>query len=193
LARNGGHYENLGLVELLRRRCRVIYCVDASGDTSLAQTLAQAASLAYEELGVQITIEDAPLLSPSSAMEGKAPNLELRTLERRLASKPGRRWRIDYPPEAGLEDPSGVLVIGKAVLTSDLPFPLRAHAARAMQFPNEGTADQWFDVDQFNAYLALGRRVGKRMTTAHHMSSSGLLARAESYRYPLRDHLPPTA
>jgi hypothetical protein len=97
LARNGGHYENLGLVELLRRRCRVIYCVDASGDTSLAQTLAQAASLAYEELGVQITIEDAPLLSPSSEMEGKAPNLELRALERRLASKPGRRWADRLP------------------------------------------------------------------------------------------------
>jgi hypothetical protein len=29
---DGGHYENLGLVELLRRRCTEIYCIDASGD-----------------------------------------------------------------------------------------------------------------------------------------------------------------
>jgi heme/copper-type cytochrome/quinol oxidase subunit 2 len=164
---DGGHYENLGLVELLRRRCRTIYCVDASGDTSLAHTLSQAASLAYEELGVRITIEDAPLLSPLSAIDGKASNLDLRALEKRLATEPVVMGRIDYPPEAGPTVRSGLLVVGKAVLTADLPFPLRAHAARALQFPNEGTADQWFEVDQFNAYLTLGQRVAKRMQSEY--------------------------
>jgi hypothetical protein len=30
---DGGHYENLGLVEALRRRCRLIFCIDGGGDT----------------------------------------------------------------------------------------------------------------------------------------------------------------
>jgi hypothetical protein len=29
---DGGHWENLGLVELLRRGCTKIYCFDAAGD-----------------------------------------------------------------------------------------------------------------------------------------------------------------
>jgi hypothetical protein len=69
--------------------------------------------------------------------------------------------RIKYPPPEKVTD--GRLVVGKAVLTADLPFPLRAHAARALKFPSEGTADQWFDADQFNAYLMLGRLVAERM------------------------------
>src|SRR5260370_161314 len=28
-----GHYENLGLIEALRRRCRLIYCIAGGGDT----------------------------------------------------------------------------------------------------------------------------------------------------------------
>lgn len=29
---DGGHYDNLGLVELLRRRCTTLFCIDASGE-----------------------------------------------------------------------------------------------------------------------------------------------------------------
>lgn len=57
LCTDGGHYENLGLVELLRHRCRLIFCVDATGDTPpLARTLAQAIAIAREELGVSIEL-----------------------------------------------------------------------------------------------------------------------------------------
>jgi hypothetical protein len=48
---DGGHYENLGLVELLRRRCTEIYCFDASGGTSLSN-IGDAIALARSELDV---------------------------------------------------------------------------------------------------------------------------------------------
>lgn len=48
---DGGHYDNLGLVKLLRRRCTLIYCIDASGDAPpAAKTFAEAITLAYEQL-----------------------------------------------------------------------------------------------------------------------------------------------
>ena len=57
LVSDGGHYENLGLVELFRRRCTQIVCVDASGDASGAlTTVAQAIRLAQQELGVEFTL-----------------------------------------------------------------------------------------------------------------------------------------
>ena len=54
---DGGHYENLGLVELLRRGCTEVYCLDASGvggDGAEFETLGEAIALARSELGVEI-------------------------------------------------------------------------------------------------------------------------------------------
>ena len=50
---DGGHYENLGLVELLRRGCRTIYCFDAGGGKT-GQALGDAIALARAELNVDI-------------------------------------------------------------------------------------------------------------------------------------------
>src|SRR5688572_33341177 len=49
---DGGHYDNLGLVELLRRGCRTIYCFDAGGGRT-SGALADAIALARTELNVE--------------------------------------------------------------------------------------------------------------------------------------------
>jgi hypothetical protein len=159
---DGGHYENLGLVELLRRRCGEIYCVDASGDSSIAQTLAEAATLAYEELGVRIEVEGLPL-APRSAQPGSALNRQLRDLELRFADRAVVAGKIYYPAEAGAAPAPAKLIVGKAVLTASLPYALRAYAVRARQFPGDTTADQWFDVSQFDGRrLPIMSRTGAR-------------------------------
>ncbi|MBC7558508.1 MAG: patatin-like phospholipase family protein, partial [Dermatophilaceae bacterium] len=164
---DGGHYENLGLVELLRRRCHTIYCVDASGDHSMAFTLAEAAALAYEELGVTITIDGFPLAA-MSADEGEELNADLRSLHERLSQQSVVVGTVSYPPGAG--SPSkGILIVGKATLGQDLEgqpemFPLKSYAVTQKDFPGDTTADQWFEVDQFQGYVALGRLVGQRMS-----------------------------
>lgn len=61
---DGGHYENLGLVELLRRGCTEIYCFDASNDNEFS-VLGDAVALARSEVGVQIDID------PSALTPGK--------------------------------------------------------------------------------------------------------------------------
>jgi hypothetical protein len=49
---DGGHYKNLGLIELFRRRPAEVYCVDASGDHGgVPGTLAAAIELTWEESG----------------------------------------------------------------------------------------------------------------------------------------------
>ncbi|MGV1010025.1 MAG: hypothetical protein ACOYBY_15675 [Dermatophilaceae bacterium] len=166
---DGGHYENLGLVELLRRGCTEIFCVDASGDHSLAHTLAEAAALAYEELGVVITIEGMALTTLSAA-DGQEGNLDLRDLHKRLARQAVVKGSFTYPAGCG---PAGrhTLVVGKAVLGTDLlpepqMWPLLAYASVQSEFPSDSTADQWFDVDRYQGYLVLGRLVGERMSTA---------------------------
>jgi hypothetical protein len=61
---DGGHYENLGLVEVLRRGCTKVFCFDASGGESFA-TLGDAVALARSELQVNIVIDPSPLVPPT--------------------------------------------------------------------------------------------------------------------------------
>jgi hypothetical protein len=165
---DGGHYENLGLVELLRRGCTEIYCVDASGDQSLAHTLAEAAALAYEELGVVITIHGMDLTT-LSATEPTEDNVDLRALHNRVARKAVVKGTYTYPRGFGPEG-THTLVVGKALLGTDLDaapeiWPLMAYAAVESEFPSDSTADQWFDVDRYQGYLVLGRLVGAQMAS----------------------------
>ena len=68
---DGGHYENLGLVELLRRGCRHIYCFDASGGRQLAP-LGDAIALARSELGVEISFPNGELEQAEREEDGVA-------------------------------------------------------------------------------------------------------------------------
>jgi hypothetical protein len=165
LCTDGGHWENLGLVELLRHRCRTVYCLDASGDAPpFATTLAEAITLAYEELGVRITLRDPTGLVPGSAAPLE-PSEALEWLNARLSSQAVVRGDIEYPEPFAVtpdEEPSrhGTLVVAKAVLTPDMPYELLTYALKEPAFPRQSTGDQFFDHEQFDAYRALGFHIG---------------------------------
>jgi hypothetical protein len=159
---DGGHYENLGLVELLRRRCTKIYCIDASGGSSLTTgTLASAITLAHAELGVVIKLDDPWKLVPGS---GKAfePSDPLSALNARLSESGVITGTITYPEESGLPEGArdGLLVVVKTRLTPQLDYELLSYSARNSVFPHDSTGDQFFDDDKFCAYTALGRQLG---------------------------------
>lgn len=163
LVTDGGHYENLGLVELLRQGCRKVYCIDASGDSPpFPETLFQAVALAKEELGVTITIQDYLSLVPGSA-EPLKPADPLKKLSARLSKSAVAVGEITYPTPLEAGDPTscrGTLIFAKALLTPDMPAQLLAYAQAQQIFPRDGTGDQWFSGDQFDAYQELGRYVG---------------------------------
>ncbi len=155
---DGGHYDNLGLVELLRRRCTRIFCVDATGDAPPSATaLAQALTLAHQELGVRVELDEPWLAEPGTGQpwEGGHP------LNSRLSQSPVLTGTIVYPPESGLDaEIRGRLVVAKALLWRDLPYPLLSYAARHPEFPHDSTGDQWFGHEKFSAYTELGRHIG---------------------------------
>ncbi len=140
---DGGHYENLGLVELLRRECTLIYCFDASGDhEDTFYTLGEAISLAREELQVEITIDPDTMkppcphaFTPTDVVVG----------------------RIVYANQR-----PGILVFAKAAVTRDAPWDVRAFRQKDPRFPNHSTADQFFNEQKFEAYRALGAHTASR-------------------------------
>ena len=140
---DGGHIENLGLLELLRRECTTIVCLDAAGgSTETFSTLGQAIALAASELNVRIVIDPAQDLEPFGDRTNRADHTV--GVITYASGKVGR------------------LIYGKALVTADSPWDVRAYAAKDRRFPATPTSDQLFSGETFDAYQALGRHVGKQ-------------------------------
>jgi hypothetical protein len=137
---DGGHYENLGLVELLRRGCTRIYCFDASGGRTFVN-LGDAIALARSELQVEIEIDPAKLVPDT---------------ETGLAKRDCVAGAIRYP-----DGSEGVLVYARTVMTKDVPFDVRAYREDDPIFPNHSTVDQLYTDQKFEAYRALGRKAAE--------------------------------
>ncbi len=171
LVTDGGHYENLGLVELLRHKCRTVYCIDAAGDAPpLATTLGEAIALAKEELGITITLDNPLDLVPGSE-EALAPTDQLADLSARLSKAVVVTGKITYPNPFKLEgedeeSDQGRLIVAKTRLHRQMGAELLSYAQRNPTFPYDSTSDQWFDQGQFNAYYQLGSFLGEKAVEA---------------------------
>ncbi len=143
---DGGHFDNLGVYELLRRRCKYIIVGDAEADPQMQfQALAYIIRLARIDFGVDIEIDTSSLK---------------RDRENGLSHQHCTVGIIKYPqcPEGDAEE--GYLLYCKSSLTGDEPEHLHEYRVKHPSFPHQTTADQWFDEQQFEVYRELGFHVG---------------------------------
>jgi hypothetical protein len=147
---DGGHWENLGLVELLRRGCTRIVCFDASDDSTTLAALGQAMALARDELAVEFLRDGDTTgdICPGSANDPAEP---------RFSKSCCARIRFRYP-----NDVKGVLVVAKNVLPADAPRDVLAFARQDGHFPADTTVNQFFDDLHFDGYRTLGHFAGTR-------------------------------
>jgi hypothetical protein len=163
---DGGHYENLGLVELLRRGCTEIYCLDASGvgaDGAEFESIGEAVTLARGELGVEIEFG-----TPSPA--DMVPDEKTHFAKDDVVTA-----EIKFPStEEGKEGVVGKLVYVRNAMTETVPWDVRAHHQADPRFPNNSTVDQLYTDQKFEAYRVLGSRAAKRATEAMGVSSDAV-------------------
>jgi Patatin-like phospholipase len=148
---DGGHYENLGLVELLRRGCTEIYCFDASGGESFSE-LGDAVALARSELGVEIVIDPTPLIPTPQSTSGEE-TIKEPDVSADIAVKGSFRYR---------DGTEGVLYYARNVMTGSAPWDVRARHIEDPTFPHDPTTDQLYTDQKFESYRALGERAGAR-------------------------------
>jgi hypothetical protein len=158
---DGGHYENLGLVELLRRGCTEIYCLDASGVGAGGVefgALGEAITLARSELGVEIEFdgEDGEVGEGDASPDEMIPDKETHFAKRDVVTA-----RIKYR-----NGPEGKLVYVRNAMTETAPWDVRAHHEADPRFPNNPTIDQLYTDQKFEAYRVLGSRAAQRATEA---------------------------
>jgi hypothetical protein len=143
---DGGHYENLGIIELLRRGCTLIYCLDASGDRpETFTTLGEAIALARSEVGVDIEI-DPTVLRPSASGDQPATDHAIGSFRYRTTE----------------HESEGTLVFCKTAVTANAPWDVQAFQEKDKLFPNDSIFDQLFNDEKFEAYRALGARTTER-------------------------------
>jgi predicted acylesterase/phospholipase RssA len=146
---DGGHIENLGLYELLKRRCRVIIAVDAEADWEMAfgsfNTLVRYARI---DLGLEIDLPWQQItdksLATSKAIDEKGDTKKSKGPHCAIG-------QITYP-----NGRKGILVYIKSSLTGDENDYVFHYKKRYSDFPHETTLDQMFSEEQFEAYRALG-------------------------------------
>ena len=138
---DGGHFENLGIYELVRRRCRFIVACDAEEDHAFGfGGLGNAIEKCRSDFGVDIDIDVEPI--------------------RRRSDNGHSEWHcaigeIHYS-RVDRDGRDGILVYIKSSLTGDEPTDVLRYAAANPEFPHQSTGDQWFDESQFESYRVLG-------------------------------------
>lgn len=145
---DGGHVANLGVYELLRRRCHVIIAVDAEADGKMTfSSFVKLQQHARIDLGIRIEVPwheiNAVSLATGKAIDGE-----------RFDQQAGPHCaigEIEYPGSQ-----FGILIYIKASLSGDENDYIRRYRERYPRFPHETTFDQMFSEGQFEVYRALG-------------------------------------
>jgi hypothetical protein len=143
---DGGHFENLGIYELVRRRCRLIVVVDAGEDGQLDfEDLGNAIRKCTTDLSVEIEIDVGQIdfLKPAEFSRSHCVTGTI------------RYDKVDQGAPVGT-----LFYIKPSLLGTELADVLNYRKTNKT-FPHQPTADQWFDETQFETYRSLGYSIGK--------------------------------
>ena len=134
---DGGHFENLGLYEMVLRRCRFIVLSDAGADEGFG----------FSDLGSAIHKIRVDMGIPIEFVDGELP------VEGRSCSIANIRYSC---VDSSREEDDGILIYIKPTLDGCEPADLVHYSRKHPNFPHESTADQWFGELQFESYRSLG-------------------------------------
>jgi hypothetical protein len=141
LLSDGGHFENMALYELVRRKCRYIVASDCGMDPDIAfNDFGNFVRRVRADFGVQIEID----LSPLQPGPGG------------LARQPMVAGDIHYP-----DGDMGVLLLFKPTLVGTESPDIAQYKKRNAAFPHQSTGDQFFDEAQWESYRRLGEHAAQ--------------------------------
>ena len=153
---DGGHFENLAVYELIRRKLRLIIVCDAGADPGFKfadlQTLLRRIEADFGAI-IRFSRDNEPATLVPSQDAGYP-----------MGSKDALRGHIvgdiTYHDES-----RGKLILLKTTMVDDVRTPVKGYKAANPDFPDQTTADQFFDEEQFDSYRELGQHLAEEMAT----------------------------
>ena len=151
---DGGHFENLGLYEMVLRRCHFTVVSDGAEDPECAYAdLGEAVRKIRIDFGIPIEF-DAMTIYPRSAID------TLKTAGHNCAV-----GRIRYSVVDGANAPDGIIIYIKPACYGDEPRDIYEYFKTNPTFPHESTSDQFFSESQFESYRMLGAHTMEKLCT----------------------------
>ena len=140
---DGGHFDNMGLYELVRRRCYDIVICDAEQDNGpVFDGIGMAIRKCRIDFGVEIELDLNKLATDAATRLSKVHWIT------------GKIWY----PETGNAEPGNILYI-KSSITGKEAADVYNYRLQHAPFPQDSTTDQWFTESQFESYRRLGQQV----------------------------------
>lgn len=150
---DGGHIENLGIYELLQRRCKVIVAIDAEADPEMMfPSFVALQLLARIDLGVRIELSWQELQKRTLA----CGTGDVRQTFGESCGPHVAVGIVHYNDDKKAKAEKGILIYIKSSLSGDENDVVRDYKRRHATFPHETTVDQFFSEEQFEVYRALG-------------------------------------
>jgi len=157
---DGGHFENSGAYELIRRRVPLIVICDNGCDPQRTfDDLAGLVRKARVDFGAEITLLDPPDLDrcvqPLLRRHlGSFEELQVNP-DTGLSAKHALLARVEYRDP----DQTGWILLLKPSLTGDEPVDVLNYWRANKDFPQQSTTDQFFDEAQWESYRRLGEHI----------------------------------
>lgn len=156
---DGGHFDNMGLYELIRRRCSIIILSDAEQDGRFTcEGFANAVRRCRIDFGAEIDIDLQKITTRNN---------------RNLSASHFAIGTIRY---AGDDKPSGKLLYIKSSVTGDEPVDVHEYSIKNATFPHQSTSDQFFDEMQFESYRKLGLHIAEKAFTDEVLTAFNFIA-----------------
>jgi hypothetical protein len=151
---DGGHFENLGLYEMVLRRCHYIVAIDAGEDPQCSfADLGEAVRKIRIDFGISVEFGEIDIFprdcDPAQSQKGRHCAI----------------GRICYSRLDGPDVPDGILIYIKPACYGDEPRDIYEYFKRSVTFPHESTADQFFSESQFESYRMLGAYTMQKLCT----------------------------
>ena len=144
---DGGHFDNTGLYELIRRRVKVIVLSQGSCDLNYTKDdLANAIERVRVDFGVHIRFNNE--IYPLGAIGAE------------LGAPVKRGWALGTIKYPGTEE-KGVILYLQASPIAGMNADTMSYWKRHVDFPNQTTAEQFFDEEQLEAYRELGMAIAQ--------------------------------
>ena len=161
---DGGHYDNLGLVEALQRAPELgithVLVLDASGDKADTWfTLGGSVALARSDAETEISIDPMTMIAAPGGAESKLGTGQVVCPWAIGSFARGGTVRSEAGPDEAGADEAGAdstIVVCKLGWWTDAPWDVRAYAAGHPAYPTNSTLEQLYDSAEFDAYRELG-------------------------------------
>jgi hypothetical protein len=202
---DGGHFDNLGLYELVRRRCGLIIVCDGGEDPTtsyswLTATLRRIADDFGTRLKFDIEVDEEAGDKTKTKMRPSGPqDLVMRKTDDdypkdvEFARKGYFLASLHYPREAPAgsemapDGPDvGLLIYLKSTLLSSVEPTTKGYRGTNAAFPYDPTKNQFFSAEQFEAYRDVGLKVAEQMISDTELAT---LFRTDDGKLPHRSAL----